>query len=117
MSEKFTRPWGYYHNLWIDQGCSQVKRIVVNPGGKLSLQSHNHRSEHWIIVKGKILATLENQIKELTINNHIFIPVGKKHRIENNTDKIAELIEVQTGTILEETDIIRYEDIYGRVSN
>ena len=92
-----------------------VKRICVTPGNILSLQSHNHRAEHWIIVKGQALVTLGEEKLVKNANESVYIPVGTKHRIQNDTQQEMEFIEVQTGDNLDENDIIRYEDSYGRV--
>ena len=91
-----------------------VKKIFVKPSEKLSLQSHKHRSEHWIVVEGEALVTIEKNKYDLGINESIYIPLGSKHRLENNLKKNLVIIEVQIGDILEEDDITRYEDIYGR---
>jgi mannose-6-phosphate isomerase-like protein (cupin superfamily) len=109
------RPWGYYINIHGDDNSgSKVKKIVVYPGKRLSLQSHEYRSEHWIITKGNASVQLGNSIHYLTENQHIFIPVTEKHRIENNTQELLEFIEVQYGSYLGEDDIKRYEDDFGR---
>ena len=107
------RPWGSYES--IDYGeFFQVKRLSVNPGKKLSLQSHNKRAEHWIVVKGTATVTRGEDIFQLQKNESTYIPVGTKHRLENATDELLELIEVQSGDYLGEDDIIRYEDDFGR---
>ncbi|OPY06288.1 MAG: Alginate biosynthesis protein AlgA [Syntrophus sp. PtaB.Bin001] len=111
---KVFRPWGWYDSL--EKGRNfQVKRIVVNPGGVLSLQMHRHRSEHWVIVRGVAVITLGEETVLLAQNQSIFIPAGEKHRVENPGLVPLEIIEVQSGTYLEEDDIIRLEDVYGRV--
>ena len=92
-----------------------VKRIKVTPGSKLSLQLHHHRAEHWIIVKGTALVTLGDEVLTKKTDEHVFIPVETKHRIENATDSDVEFIEVQAGDNLDENDIVRLEDVYGRV--
>lgn len=108
------RPWGKWEVL--DAGDSFcVKKITVTPGAKLSLQSHNFRAEHWIIVKGQAIVTLGEDKLIKKQNEAIYIPERTKHRIQNNTTDILEFIEVQTGENLDENDIIRYEDSYGRV--
>lgn len=108
------RPWGSYDS--IDNGERfQVKHIKVKPGGKLSLQQHHHRSEHWIIVKGTALVTLGEKQFMLSENESTYIPIGEIHRLENPGKVPVELIEVQTGCYLGEDDIIRFEDTYGRV--
>ena len=107
------RPWGWYESLAAGPRF-QVKRIVVNPGAALSLQSHNHRSEHWIVVEGTALVTIEAEVKLVTENQSVYIPLGAVHRLENPGKLQLTLIEVQTGSYLGEDDIIRYEDIYSR---
>lgn len=107
------RPWGYYDS--IDNGSRhQVKRIVVNPGAKLSLQMHYHRAEHWIVVSGTAIVTCGNKEEILTENQSIYIPCGTTHRLENAGRIPLELIEVQSGSYLGEDDIVRFEDTYGR---
>ena len=108
------RPWGYYQS--IDQGARyQVKRIVVRPGGRLSLQKHYHRAEHWIVVKGAAEVTLNGAVQLLHENESIYLPIGADHRLVNPGKIDLELIEVQTGSYLGEDDIIRIEDVYNRV--
>ena len=92
-----------------------VKRICVTPGNILSLQSHHHRSEHWIIVKGEAVVTLGEEKLVKKADESVYIPAGTKHRIQNDSRENMEFIEVQTGAILDENDIVRYEDSYGRV--
>ena len=99
----------------IDRGKRyQVKRITVKPGGILSLQSHFHRAEHWIVVTGTARVTVDETITVLTENQSIYIPLGAVHRMENPGQIPLELIEVQSGSYLGEDDIVRYEDIYNR---
>lgn len=107
------RPWGWHESLLIG-GRFQVKRITVLPGASLSLQSHFHRSEHWIIVEGTAKVTLDANMSVLTENQSIYIPVGAQHRIENPGRIPMVFIEVQTGPYVGEDDIIRYEDRYAR---
>jgi mannose-1-phosphate guanylyltransferase / mannose-6-phosphate isomerase len=92
----------------------QVKRIVVKPGAALSLQSHHHRSEHWIVVEGTAKVTIDDQVRLLTENQSVYIPLGALHRMENPGKVPMVLIEVQTGSYLGEDDIIRYDDVYSR---
>ena len=107
------RPWGYYES--IDMGERfQVKRIVVAPGGMLSLQKHRHRAEHWIVVRGTAEVTIGDTIKAVHENESIFIPIGSLHRLANQGRIPLELIEVQTGSYLGEDDIVRLDDIYKR---
>lgn len=107
------RPWGWYESLIIG-GRFQVKRIVVHPGASLSLQSHHHRSEHWIVVEGTAKVTVDDDIRLITENQSVYIPLGAVHRMENPGKVPMVLIEVQTGSYLGEDDIMRYEDIYAR---
>ena len=110
---KVFRPWGYYD--LIDSGKSfQVKRIMVNPKAKLSLQKHKYRSEHWVVVKGVAMVTCAEKVFELNENQSTYIPQGAVHRLGNNGDTPLEIIEIQTGSYLGEDDIIRLEDDYER---
>ncbi len=107
------RPWGYYQT--IDMGERfQVKRIMVKPGGQLSLQMHYHRAEHWVIVSGIAWTECDGETRLLRENESIYIPQGGTHRLENPGKVPLHLIEVQTGTYLGEDDIVRFEDSYGR---
>ena len=110
---RFHRPWGWYETLCLDTRF-QVKRIMVKPGGVLSLQSHRHRSEHWIVVAGTAEVTIGDEVKLVTENEGVYIPLGAKHRMANPGKVPMYLIEVQTGAYLGEDDIVRYEDIYDR---
>lgn len=92
----------------------QVKRIVVNPGGALSLQSHRHRSEHWTVVEGNAKVTIDGTVQMVAENQSVYIPAGAVHRMENPGEGPMILIEVQTGSYLGEDDIQRFEDIYAR---
>ena len=108
------RPWGSYES--IDQGERfQVKRIVVQPGAKLSLQMHHHRAEHWIVVKGTARVTRGEEEFLLTENQSTYIPLGVQHRLENPGTIPLEIIEVQSGAYLGEDDIVRFADAYHRV--
>lgn len=107
------RPWGWFESLVIGDRF-QVKRIHVHPGAALSLQSHHHRSEHWIVVEGTAKVTIDEEVKLVTENQSVYIPLGAVHRMENLGKMPMVLIEVQTGSYLGEDDIIRYEDIYSR---
>jgi mannose-1-phosphate guanylyltransferase / mannose-6-phosphate isomerase len=110
---KVHRPWGSYQS--IDQGARfQVKRIVVKPGGRLSLQMHHHRAEHWIVVRGTARVTVGDELKAVHENESVYIPIGARHRLENPGKIDLELIEVQTGSYLGEDDIVRIEDDYRR---
>ena len=107
------RPWGWFESLVVGDRF-QVKRIVVKPGGKLSLQSHHHRAEHWVVVEGTAKVTIEDMDTLLGENESIYVPLGARHRLENPGKLPVVIIEVQTGTYLGEDDIIRYEDHYAR---
>lgn len=107
------RPWGWFETLALDDRF-QVKRIVVKPGAALSLQSHVHRSEHWIVVSGTARVTVDDRVTLVTENQSIYVPLGAIHRMENPGRVPMVLIEVQTGAYLGEDDIIRYEDVYAR---
>jgi mannose-1-phosphate guanylyltransferase/mannose-6-phosphate isomerase len=107
------RPWGWYESLVVG-GRFQVKRIHVHPGAALSLQSHHHRSEHWIVVEGTARVTVDEEVKLVGENQSVYIPLGAVHRMENPGKVPMVLIEVQTGSYLGEDDIIRYEDVYSR---
>ena len=112
--DKDNRPWGTWEVLEASDGFC-VKRICVTPHNILSLQSHNHRAEHWIIVKGNAVVTLGEEKIHKKANESVYIPPKTKHRIQNDSNENMEFIEIQTGEILDENDIIRYEDNYGRV--
>jgi mannose-1-phosphate guanylyltransferase/mannose-6-phosphate isomerase len=107
------RPWGWFETLALADRF-QVKRIVVKPGAALSLQSHVHRAEHWIVVSGTAQVTVGDEVKLLSENQSVYVPLGAVHRLANPGKVPVVLIEVQTGAYLGEDDIIRYEDIYAR---
>jgi mannose-1-phosphate guanylyltransferase/mannose-6-phosphate isomerase len=107
------RPWGWYESIALGPRF-QVKRIVVKSGGSLSLQSHNHRSEHWVVVEGTAKITINDDVNTITENQSVYIPLGAVHRLENPGKLPLTLIEVQTGSYLGEDDITRYDDIYAR---
>jgi len=107
------RPWGTYQTVDAGQGY-QVKRIVVNPGGRLSLQSHGKRAEHWVVVQGEARVTRGDEVFVLRENQSTHIPVGTKHRLENLGSTTLCMIEVQSGLYLGEDDIVRFDDAYGR---
>jgi mannose-1-phosphate guanylyltransferase/mannose-6-phosphate isomerase len=107
------RPWGWYRSL--AHGTRfQVKQIMVKPGGRLSLQSHHHRAEHWVVVAGTARVTVGEEARLLTENQSVYIPLGATHRLENPGKLDLHLIEVQSGAYLGEDDILRYEDVYAR---
>ena len=107
------RPWGWFESLVVG-GRFQVKRIMVHPGASLSLQSHFHRSEHWIVVEGTARVTVDDNVKLVTENQSVYLPLGCVHRMENPGKVPMVLIEVQTGSYVGEDDIVRYEDVYAR---
>ena len=113
MKKIVNRPWGSFEI--INEGEEYiVKKIIVNPGGQLSLQSHEYRSEHWLIAKGNAEVIINEETFNLFENQHIFIPQGAKHRLSNRGDKNLIVIEMWFGDNLDENDIKRYEDIYKR---
>jgi mannose-1-phosphate guanylyltransferase/mannose-6-phosphate isomerase len=107
------RPWGWFESLALGERF-QVKRIYVKPGAALSLQSHKHRSEHWIVVAGTAKVTIDEEDKLVTEGQSVYVPLGAVHRLENPEKLPMVLIEVQIGMYLGEDDIIRYEDVYAR---
>jgi len=110
----YYRPWGRYVNLFEGKGFL-IKELYVNPKGILSLQKHDHRAEHWLVTQGTPMITLNKDKFSKKINESIFIPLGAIHRIENPSNKPVKIIEAQVGSILKETDIVRYQDVYGRI--
>jgi mannose-1-phosphate guanylyltransferase/mannose-6-phosphate isomerase len=113
LHRKVYRPWGYYDS--IDNGERfQVKRIVVKPGGQLSLQMHHHRAEHWVVVSGTAKVTKGDETYLVSENESTYIPLGVKHRLQNPGSIPLEMIEVQSGSYLGEDDIVRFDDSYGR---
>jgi mannose-1-phosphate guanylyltransferase/mannose-6-phosphate isomerase len=113
LHRRVNRPWGAYEGLDAGDGFL-VKRITVKPGAKLSLQRHNHRAEHWVVVRGIAEITCENIVQTMEANQSFYIPIGDKHRLANSGTEILEIIEVQTGELLSEDDIERFDDEYGR---
>jgi mannose-1-phosphate guanylyltransferase/mannose-1-phosphate guanylyltransferase/mannose-6-phosphate isomerase len=110
---RVTRPWGTYEGIDLSD-CHQVKHIMVKPGGRLSLQKHARRAEHWIVVQGTARVTRDEEVFDLGANQSTFIPLGAVHRLENFGEEPVHLIEVQCGDYLGEDDIVRLEDTYGR---
>lgn len=110
---KVYRPWGSYEGVDIGENF-QVKRLVVNPGHTLSLQRHRQRSEHWVVVKGVARVTLDEKSFDMRVNESVCIPIGSKHRLENQSDEPLWIVEVQCGSYLGEDDIERFDDVYGR---
>ena len=114
MKSIIEKPWGSYQIL--EEAVKfKEKKIIVNAGGKLSLQKHEHRTEHWIIAEGEAEVVIGDKTQILKENDTIFIPAKTKHRLVNNTSKILVVIEMWYGDILDENDIERFEDIYMRV--
>jgi mannose-1-phosphate guanylyltransferase/mannose-6-phosphate isomerase len=113
LHSRVFRPWGYYETITCES-TFKVKRILVNCGSSLSLQMHNHRSEHWVVIKGIATVQKDEEIFELEAGKSTFIPVKTKHRLANKQNQPLEIIEVQMGDYVEEDDIIRFEDNYGR---
>lgn len=109
-----SRPWGGYIVLLNEKNC-KVKKLIINPKKRFSLQYHNKRTETWTIVKGKLEITVGENKKTYTYGQTISVPVGTRHRIENTGDEVAEIIEIQTGTYFGEDDIVRLEDDFGRI--
>ena len=109
------RPWGWFESLVLGERF-QVKRICVKPGASLSLQSHNHRSEHWVVVEGTATVTIGEEIMSITEGQSVFVPLGVKHRMANTGISPMILIEVQIGSYLGEDDIVRFDDIYNRIN-
>ena len=110
----YYRPWGKYINLFEGKGFL-IKELFVKPKGILSLQKHHHRSEHWLVTQGKPKITLNKDSFSKKQNDHIFIPLEAIHRIENPGNKPVKIIEAQVGSILKESDIVRFQDVYGRI--
>lgn len=110
------RPWGYYETLSLGHRF-QVKRIMVKPGAALSLQSHVHRAEHWVVVEGSASVTVDEDVCLISENQSVYIPLGAVHRLENPGKVPLHLIEVQSGAYLGEDDIVRYEDVYARAED
>jgi mannose-1-phosphate guanylyltransferase/mannose-6-phosphate isomerase len=113
LHRKVSRPWGTYQDIDRDAGF-RAKRIVVHPGGRLSLQRHHKRSEHWVVVKGTAHVTIDGVETVLTRNQSTYVSIGATHRLENKSDEPLHLIEVQVGDYVEEDDIERLDDVYGR---
>ncbi len=114
MNSVVNKPWGSFEIL-LNADNYLIKKIIVNPGGILSLQRHSHRSEHWIVAEGEAEVTIDNKTKKLKTNENIFVPQGSKHRLSNKTSNNLVIIEMWYGDNLDENDIERYEDIYNRI--
>ena len=113
-NRKVYRPWGWFDSVESGENF-QVKKLHVNTGAKLSLQMHHKRAEHWVVVSGVATIIKGKDVFTLETGDSIYIPVGTKHSLENKSSEVLEVIEVQSGSYLGEDDIVRFEDIYGRV--
>ena len=113
LHQRVYRPWGHYEGVDVGENF-QVKRITVNPEASLSLQRHQRRAEHWVVVRGTAQVTRDDELIVLHENESTYIPIGCKHRLENRQDTPLEIIEIQSGEYLGEDDIERFDDIYGR---
>ncbi len=111
--ESENRPWGSWHVIDVEPGF-KVKRIHVNPGSRLSLQTHEHRSEHWVVIRGTATATVDDLTRAVHTGESIDVPLGAKHRLANEGDEELVIVEVQLGGYTGEDDIVRLEDDYGR---
>ena len=109
------RPWGSFHILE-DLTYTKVKRLVVKPGERLSLQSHKMRDEHWVVVRGVARVTLDDETRDFSYGQHVFVKRGCRHRIANAGSELVEVIEVQIGDAFPEEDIVRYADDYNRLA-
>ncbi len=114
VGKLYERPWGSYQTLALESGF-QVKILTIYPGGRLSLQRHFKRTEHWVVVKGEPTLTIGDTVKNYQRDDVVYIPLKAIHRIENSTDSSCQLVEVQVGDYLGEDDIERLDDVYGRV--
>jgi mannose-1-phosphate guanylyltransferase/mannose-6-phosphate isomerase len=112
----FDRPWGWYDSIELGDNF-QVKRLNIKPKAKLSLQMHQHRAEHWVVVCGAATVTNGDKITTLIAGQSTYIPLKTKHSIANLSDTVLEIIEIQSGSYLGEDDIIRFEDVYGRAED
>lgn len=110
----YERPWGSYTTLALAEGY-QVKVLLIKPGGQLSLQRHFQRSEHWVVVQGSPTLTVGDSVRQYQRDDVVYIPCQTLHRIENSTERLCQLVEVQVGDYLGEDDIERIEDVYGRI--
>jgi len=116
LHRRVHRPWGTYETVDVGERF-QVKRLTVKPGASLSLQSHQKRAEHWVVVKGQAKITRDDEVIILNENESTYIAIGQRHRLENDTDKPLEVVEVQSGSYLGEDDIQRFDDVYDRVAS
>jgi len=113
-ADRTVRPWGVYTVLW-EGPRFKVKELQVDPGHRLSLQLHHHRSEHWVVTEGRLVLTRAEEVRQVGPNDYMHIPAGVKHRIENPGPETARMIEVQSGEYVGEDDIVRFDDTYGRI--
>jgi mannose-6-phosphate isomerase-like protein (cupin superfamily) len=111
--ESAVRPWGSWHVIDVDDGY-KIKRIHVRPGSRLSLQTHEHRSEHWVVIQGVATATVDGVVHRVNHGESIDVPLGARHRLANDGDVDLVIVEVQLGAYTGEDDICRIEDDYGR---
>ncbi|MEI8171023.1 MAG: phosphomannose isomerase type II C-terminal cupin domain [Rhodoferax sp.] len=111
--ERTERPWGWYETISVAPG-NKIKRIGVLPGRQISLQKHHQRAEHWVVVVGTATVTLDEQVLTLAVGAHVDIAIGQVHRLANHSEVPVEIVEVQFGSYLEEDDIVRLSDDYGR---
>lgn len=111
---RHVRPWGWFETVSVAPG-SLVKRIRLEPGQQISLQKHAHRAEHWLVVEGSAHVTVGTQVLDLQVGQHVDIAVGVVHRLANRTAHPVEIVEIQLGALLLESDIVRLQDDYGRV--
>jgi mannose-1-phosphate guanylyltransferase/mannose-6-phosphate isomerase len=116
LHRKVARPWGWYDSLGSgpDGAGFQVKHIGVHPGQSLSLQLHHKRAEHWVVIKGTATITVGESVRDYNPGEHVYIPLGDVHRLENCTTAAVEIVEVQLGQYLGEDDIVRLQDNYHR---
>ena len=112
--ERILRPWGWYETVLAEPG-HKVKRIGVQPGAQISLQKHQHRAEHWVVVQGIARVTLGERVFDLGVGEHCDVALGAVHRIANRTAEPVEVVEIQFGAYLGEDDIVRLQDDYGRL--
>ncbi len=112
--DKDNRPWGTWEVIDVGERHI-VKKLTLLPGQSVSLQMHHHRNEHWVIVHGTATVTLDDNVLLVPENQNVYIPTKTKHRIANDTSETITFIEIQTGTVLDENDIVRFEDKYGRI--
>ena len=113
LGKVYERPWGTYKSIEMGD-LFQAKIITVVPGGRLSLQKHFKRSEHWVVVEGVATITVDDSVKDYQVGDHVYIPLESVHRLENKTSTQVSIIEVQVGSYLGEDDIVRLDDIYDR---